>query len=125
MRVARVEPVGDAPARLFEHDALGPLLPPAGEAPLVEVEAVRRRPALAAKGPEIRLGRLQVTPVRLGLDADADDADVLALDAEELLDATLRLLVTPFTEVVVADHSLLVDEVERRPVMVVEGVQIA
>ena len=43
------------------------------------------------------------------------------LDAEQLLDDALRLLVAPFAEVSVADDAVRVDEVERRPVMVVEG----
>ena len=66
-----------------------------------------------------------MTPVRFGFDPDADDVDVFAFDAKELLDATLRLLVTPFAEMVVADHSLLVDEVERRPVWLSKAFQIA
>ena len=40
MRVARVEPVGDAPAGLVEHDVLAPDRPLAGEGPVVEAQAL-------------------------------------------------------------------------------------
>ena len=48
------------------------------------------------------------------------DGDELALDAEQPLDHALRLLVAAFAEVVVADDSLGIDEVQRGPVVVVE-----
>jgi hypothetical protein len=38
MRVARVEPVGDAPAGLVERDILKPYRPLAGQGPLVEAQ---------------------------------------------------------------------------------------
>ena len=76
---------------------------------------------LAAPVAEIRLGRPQVVPVGLRLHAEPFDGDELALDAEQPLDDALRLLVASFAEVVVADHAVRVDEVERRPVVVVEG----
>src|SRR4051794_14921638 len=62
-----------------------------------------------------------MVPVRLGLHADPVDGDGLALDAEQPLDDELRLLVASFAEVLVADDPVRVDEVERRPVVVVEG----
>ena len=40
MRVARVEPEGDAPAGLVEHDVLRPDRPLAGEGPVVEAQAL-------------------------------------------------------------------------------------
>jgi len=43
------------------------------------------------------------------------------LDAEQPLDHALGLLVTSFAEVLVADAAVGVDEVQRRPVVVVEG----
>jgi hypothetical protein len=55
------------------------------------------------------------------LHAERFDRDVVALDAEQLLDDVLRLLVASFAEVVVANDAFLVDEVERRPVVVVEA----
>src|SRR6185312_1585683 len=113
VRVARVEAEADAAARLVEHDglALGGPLP--AERPIVG--------ALAARPAEIRLGRAQMVPVGLGLVPDSLDGDQLALDAEQLLDLPLRLLVAPLAEVGVADDPLAVDEVLRGPVVIVEG----
>jgi hypothetical protein len=53
--------------------------------------------------------------------AEPFDADELALDAEEPLDGALGLLVASFADVVVTDDAVHVDEVPRRPVVVVEG----
>jgi hypothetical protein len=61
-----------------------------------------------------------LVPIGLRLHPDPLDGDELVLDAEQPLDA-LRFLVAPFAEVVVADDAVRVDEVERRPEMVVEG----
>ena len=135
MSVARVEPVGDAPAGLVEHDVLRPDRPLAGEGPLVEAKPLgscvaaafveggsdRRREVLGAPVAEIGLGSPQVVPVGLRLHAEPFDGDELALDAEQSLEDALRLLVAAFAEVLVADHAVRVDEVERRPVVVVEG----
>jgi hypothetical protein len=40
MRITGVEPVGDAPAGLVEHDTLTPDRPPAGERPVVEAQTL-------------------------------------------------------------------------------------
>src|SRR5262249_49627545 len=40
---------------------------------------------------------------------------------QELLDHALRLVVAPFTEMMMADATLNVDEIVRRPILVVEG----
>ena len=61
-----------------------------------------------------------MVPVGCRLDAEPFDGDEFALDAEQPLDDALGLLVASFAEVLVADDALLVDEVERRPVVVVE-----
>jgi hypothetical protein len=78
--------------------------------------------ALAACVAQIRLGRAQVVPVGLRLDPAPLDGHELALDAEQPLDHALGLLVAAFAEVVVADDPLGVDEVERGPIAVGEGV---
>src|SRR5215218_6284035 len=116
MRVARVEPVGDAPAGLVEHDILAPDRPLAGEGPLVEPQAlgelvgpafvesgaVRGREVLAALVAEIRLRRPEVIPVGLRLHAEPFDGDELAFHAEEPLDDALRFPVASLAEVLVA-----------------------
>src|SRR3954452_23390027 len=132
MRVAGVEPVGDAPAGLVEHCVLTPDCPLTGETPMigaqgfrnlvgaaiVERGSTRRGEPLAALVAEIGLGRAQVLPVGLRLHAEPFDGHGLALDVEQALDHALRLLVTPLAEVLVADDPVLVDEVQRRPVVV-------
>src|SRR5258705_12823484 len=70
---------------------------------------------------EIRLGRTQVVQVGLRLNADPFNGDELAVNAEQPLDDAPRLLVAALAEVLVADDALRIDEVERRPVVVVEG----
>src|SRR3954467_5652495 len=111
MRVARVEPKGDAAARLGQRDVLPADRPGAGQRPPV---------SLAAGVTEIRLGGAQVVPAGPPLHSHPFDRDVLARDAEGPLDQSLRLLVATLAEVVVADDGVGVDEVERRPVVVVE-----
>src|SRR5262249_47033996 len=116
-----MEAVEDAPAGGLEHHVLASDRPLAGERPVVEPQPLARLGLmLAARVAEVRLGRAEVLPVGLRLGPDSHDVDELALDAEQLLDRSLRLLVAAFTEVVVADDAFAVDEVERRPVMVVE-----
>src|SRR4051812_4180006 len=117
MRVARVEPEGDAPAGLVEHRMLAPDRPLAGQRPVVEAQAsgddvgaafgergaVRGGEALATSVAEVRLRRAQVVPVGLRLHAGPFDGDELAVDAGKPLDDALRGLVTSLAEVVVAD----------------------
>src|ERR671916_2907875 len=111
VRVARVEPEGDAPVRLVENDVLGPDRPLAGEGPMAEAQALRervqataiqhrawRRPELA-RGAEVGLRRAQVVPVGRRLHADALDGHGCAVDAEQPLDDALELLVASFAEV--------------------------
>ena len=59
-------------------------------------------------------------PVGRRLDANPFNADEVALDSEQLLDHALRLLVAALAELLIANDALLVDEVERRPVVVIE-----
>src|SRR5918992_4463412 len=108
MRVPRVEAVGDPSAALVEHDVLTPVRPLAGQRPVVQAQALRPRigAVLAARRAEIRLGRPQMVPVGLRLHAEPFDGDELALDAEQLLDYALRLLIASFAEVGVANYAL-------------------
>jgi hypothetical protein len=62
---------------------------------------------LAAPVAEIRLGRPQVVPVGLRLDAQTFDRDEFPLDPEQPLDDALRLLIASFAEVVVADDAVV------------------
>src|SRR3954467_180936 len=126
MSVACVEAEGDGPAGLVEGDVLGPDRPLAGERPVVEAQALRegvgatvvhrwtlrRRELAAAPVAEISLRRAQVLPVGRRLHAQTFDRDGLALDAQQLLDDALRLLVAAFAEVLVADDAVGVGEVQ-------------
>jgi hypothetical protein len=129
MRVARVEPAGDAAAGLREHGPLAADRPFAGKRPvvgrqalgervgaaLVECADVRRGEVLGTRVAEIGLGATQVVPVGLGFDAASSDGDGLALDTEQALDDALGLRITPLAEVTVANDSLPVEEIQRRP----------
>jgi hypothetical protein len=53
--------------------------------------------------------------------AEPFDADELAHDDKQLLDGAPGLLVASFADVAVGDDAVRVDDVERRPVVVVEG----
>ena len=63
----------------------------------------------------------QVIPVRRRLNAGSDDRKVIPLDSEEVLGSPPRILPAVFSEVLVTDNAVGVNEVEGRPVMVVEG----
>jgi hypothetical protein len=89
-------------------------------ASFVEDDTARRREMLRASIAEIRLRRPQVVPVGLRLHAEPFDIRELTLDSEQLLDESLRLVVSSFAEVLIADHSVWIDEVERRPIVIVE-----
>ena len=101
---------------LARAQALRELVAPAH----VDGRTAGRREVLAARVAEIRLGRAQAHPVRFGFDARSDRGDEVTLDAQQLLQETLRLLVVFLAEMVVADHAVPVDEVQRRPVVIVE-----
>jgi hypothetical protein len=62
-----------------------------------------------------------VVPVGLRLHAEPFDGHEFPVDAEQALDDALGFLVASFAEVVVADESVRVEEVQRRPVVVGEG----
>ena len=85
-------------------------------------DAVGRGEVLAAAVAEVGLGCEQVCPVGRRLDPGPLDRDEVARDAEQPLEGPLRALVASFPEVLAADGAVGVDEVQRRPVVVVEGV---
>src|SRR3954454_24401656 len=113
MSVASLEAEGNGPAGPFEGDVLGPDRPLAGQGPVVEAEALLegvgatvvqrwtlwRCKLAAAPVAEIGLRSAQVLPVGGRLHAQAFDRDELGLDAQQLLDDALRLLVAAFAEV--------------------------
>jgi pyruvate dehydrogenase (quinone) len=136
MRVARIEPIGDASAGLHEHGLLAPDRPFPGEAPVVEEKAfgeligsalvesgaARRREMLGERVAEVGLGRAHVLPVGFRLDADPFDGEELALDAQQLLDDALGLLVASLDEALVAAAEIL-NAAERVTILAGAGCQ--
>ena len=94
----------------------------AGQRPLVQPQPAGAvaGPALAAGGADVRLRGAQAVPVGRELDARLLRVDPVAVDAEQAADDRLGLLVGALAEVVVADAPLAVEDVERRPVAVLE-----
>src|SRR6516164_1789387 len=76
---------------------------------------------LRAPVAQICLRRAQMVPVGFRLHPEPFDGSELAVNAEQPLDDTLRLLVASLAEMVIADDPVRVEEVERGPVVVVEG----
>src|SRR5262249_12003063 len=122
MEVARAEAIRDPSAVAFEHCRLRSDRPATRERPFVEVERLAGTSrSLAAVVAEVRLRGCELVPVGRRLDAVALDGHELAVDAEQTLDRALRFLVPAFTEMVVADRAVPVDEVDGGPVVVRKG----
>ena len=120
--VARLEAVRDRAAGRVEHRVLLADRPLAGERPVVERQTVAApvAAALAAGVAQVGLRGPQRGPVGGLGEAAGVDADGLLVDAQQPLDRPLGLLVGPFAEVVEADLPVAIDEVDGRPVVVVE-----
>src|SRR5215212_2484986 len=94
---------------------------------LVEPLTVWRGEAVRAPIAKVCLWRSQIAPIRRNLKALGLDRDVRRIEAllasfmEQLLNGHLRHGVLTLTEVVVADLSVLICYVERRPEVIGEG----
>jgi hypothetical protein len=83
---------------------------------------------LLSPGPEIALRRLEAGPIGGSLTSTARDRDQLSSHAlvpcrdQKLLNGGFRPGVLAFAEVMMPDFSLGIDEVEGRPVLVLEGI---
>ena len=139
MQVAGVEAIDDTAAGRIQRGALVGDGPVAGQAPgiqfvdagLIGVAHVAHRAAgrdeiLGARVAEISLRRLDLIHVRGGLGARRADVDevggfqlVAGLRQQQLNDA-LGFVVVAFAEMMVADTAFGIDEVMRRPVVVIE-----
>ena len=91
---------------------------------------IRRGPrlkVLRARRADIVLRRLQARPIGGHFSASGIDRHQLIAEtgdsgvAQQRLNDHLRLLVIAFAEFVVSNAALRVDEVERRPILIVEG----
>jgi pyruvate dehydrogenase (quinone) len=103
---------------VVEEKAFGELI---GSA-LVESGAARRREMLGERVAEVGLGRAHVLPVGFRLDADPFDGEELALDAQQLLDDALGLLVASLDEALVAAAEIL-NAAERVTILAGAGCQ--
>ena len=85
-----------------------------------------RREVLGARIADIIFGRLQAVPIGGSFDTTGIDRNQLVIDAadsglgQQLLKNPLRLLVVALAEVMMANLPLRIDEIERRPIVVVE-----
>src|ERR1700694_5816464 len=141
MKIAGVKTVRDPPVGLVQHDGVSLHRPVAGKGPIIELHpcgssidatlvqdcSTWRNEVLCTRVAEIVFRGLQVGPIRLGFDTTGVDRSQLITDAAEpglgqhLLDDSFRLFVSALTELMVSNPPLRIDDVERRPVMVVEG----
>ena len=93
----------------------------------VERGAARRREVGGTVIADVRLGRLQASPIGRRFRTTGVDRDQVAADAgraglrEQLLDHPFRGFVLALAESVVAKMAVDVDEVEGRPIVVVES----
>src|SRR5215211_7468182 len=122
IEVARLEAVRDRAGGRFEHGGLLLYGPAAGERPLVERQPVGSPvgAGLAAGVAHVGLRGPQRAPVgRLG-EAAGFDTSGLPVHAQQSLDRSLGLLVGALAEVVEPDTPVAIDEVDGRPVVVLE-----
>ena len=110
------------PAACLEHGRLFLDRPVPGEGPLVERQPLRAvaGAALAPRVAEVRLRGSEGVPVGGGLDAGRLDPNWFAVGAQQLPNRRLGLAVGALAEMLVAKAPIAVDQVERRPVVVVE-----
>ena len=123
VEIARLEAVRDRAGGRFEDGGLLADRPFAGERPLIEREpvgALVTPAALAAGVAHVGLGGPQGVPVGGLGDARSVDVAGLPVDAQQTLDRPLGLLVRPLAEVVEPDTPVAIDEVDSRPVVVLE-----
>ena len=111
----------------------GPMVPSKRVGDVVDASLVRREPsggseAVCSPVAQVRLARPEAAPIGGYFRALRVHGDELVLDpfdpgfGQELLDHDLRPVVVAFTEPVMPDASLGVDEVQSRPVVVRERV---
>src|SRR2546421_4397406 len=140
VEVAGVKAEDDPPVSLVQPRGLFPDRPITGKRPFIEPQSggdgvdagrVRRRPTgrrevLGAVIAEIILPRLQVVPIGGSLDTTSIDRNQLVTDAtdsglgQQLLNHPLRLFVFSLAEGMMSNVPLPIDEIEGRPILVVE-----
>ena len=140
MKIAGMKAVGDASAGLVQCGGIPLHGPIAGQRPFIQAQprgpliharlvpqyAAWRRKVLGALEPDIVFGRFEIGPIGGGVVTAGIHRDRLATDvggaglAQQRLDDHFRLFVGAFAKKVMADTSLRIDEIERRPGLVPE-----
>src|SRR6266851_9408037 len=141
MKIAGVKAVHDAPVGFVQHRGLSLHRPITGKGPMIEREAcggsidarlvqdctTGRRKVLGARVSDIVFRRPQVAPIggsfsTLGIDRDQFMSE--AADAglgQQLLKNHFRLFVGALAELMIANTPLRIDEIEGRPIVVIES----
>src|SRR5829696_507016 len=141
MKIAGVKAVRDRPVGLVEHSSLFPHRPitrkspiiepqPRGgiiEARLVQYRTTGRRKVLGALIAEIVFRRPQAAPIGGSFSTTGIDRNQVMAHAavsglfEQLLNNHLRLFVCALAELMMSNMPLCIDEIEGRPITVVES----
>ena len=141
MKIAGVETICDASVGLVQRSGLVVDGPVAGQRPfveaqprgqLVELRLVQNRPAggrkvLGALIPDIILRRLQAAPIGGRFEPRGIGRHQVVIDAadsglgQQSLKDHLGLFVRAFAEVTMPNKSIRVDEIKRRPIMVIKS----
>ena len=140
MKIAGVKAVCDPPVGLVQRHRLSPHRPLARKGPVVEPQplgdsidlmlvqhcATGRRKVLGALIADIVFRRLQVAPIGFGFGTSGNHRGQSMTDVfvsgffEQLPDDPLGLFVAAFAELMMPDAPLRIDDVERRPIVIVE-----
>jgi hypothetical protein len=140
MDVTSAKAICNSSGALVEHDRLFSQSPLSCKSPVVQPEIRRqgvgvplisfssfgRCEVVGARVAEIGLGRPEIRPVGCRFRTDPLDGHELCADVvfprlrKELLNDLLGFFVSAFAELTMTNFALRVDEVERRPILVVE-----
>nr|WP_292414757.1 site-specific integrase [Mesorhizobium sp.] len=141
IKITGVKSVRDVAIRLFQRGAVAADYPAAGERPFIQVQlgrgfievklvahrTARRCKALSAFVTDVVFLRLEIDLVRGRLKAtgvDRHQISAYALGAslrEQPLNNHFRLFVRALAEMLIANVSLCINKIERRPIIVVEA----
>src|SRR5262249_7924982 len=141
MQIASMEAVGDSPLSRVQQRGLPPYRPITRKRPLIEPQPRRgsidarcvqdcitgRGKVLGTVVAEVVLGRPQVAPIGGCFNTTPLDRNQLMTDlaapgfGQQLLQNHFRLFVVTLAELMISNMPLGIDEIERRPIVVVEG----
>src|SRR5215471_5412340 len=140
MKIAGMKVIGDSPSGSVENNAVSSDRPIAGESPMIEFQSRGRsivvtlvRPCttgrckvLGALIADIVVRRLQAAPIGGSFSTTGINRNQLLTDSansglgQQLLNNHLRLFVFALAEVMMSNMPLRIDEIEGRPIFVLE-----